>query len=71
LEDRVLWTSLRRVTNVKYGVGWTWIVSEVLLGRKVAEVLKAVGPWWINATSPGEWLFLSLVFFLINFNPYS
>jgi hypothetical protein len=71
LEDRVLWTSLRRVTDAKYGAGWTWIVSEVSLGKKVAEVLKAAGPWWINATSPGECSFRSLVYFLINFNPYS
>ncbi|KAG2028426.1 hypothetical protein BDR03DRAFT_988461, partial [Suillus americanus] len=54
LNDRVLWTTLRRAADEKYGPAWSWIVSQISLGQRVAEVLKAAGPWWRNRDASDE-----------------
>ncbi|KAG2028767.1 hypothetical protein BDR03DRAFT_1019367 [Suillus americanus] len=51
LKDNVLSSTLSRVTDKKYTMAWLWIISEIALGKNVAEVLKAAGPWWRRAKS--------------------
>ncbi|KAG2354624.1 hypothetical protein BDR07DRAFT_1382100 [Suillus spraguei] len=46
--DDVLWKVLKRVSG-KHQSAWSWIVSQIVVGKKVTEVLKAAGPWWTNA----------------------
>ncbi|KAG2352998.1 hypothetical protein BDR07DRAFT_1383652 [Suillus spraguei] len=45
LNDDVLWAALGRVTVKKYKSAWSWVISEVSIGKNVAQVLKEVGPW--------------------------
>ncbi|KAG2029990.1 hypothetical protein BDR03DRAFT_987380 [Suillus americanus] len=51
LKDNVLLSTLSRVTEKKYTMAWSWIISEIASGKNVAEVLKAAGPWWRRAKS--------------------
>jgi hypothetical protein len=60
-KDDVLWSALTRVTEKKYESGWPWIISEIVLGKKVTEVLKAAGPQW-NKTRKSQCLSELLIY---------
>jgi hypothetical protein len=51
VNDDILWSSLRRVNDKKYKSGWSWIISEIVLGKEIPDVLEAAGPWWKNSRS--------------------
>jgi hypothetical protein len=45
-KDVILWQSLSRVTVKKYKCVWEWIISQIILGKKVPDALKEAGLWW-------------------------
>ncbi|KAG1718519.1 hypothetical protein EDB19DRAFT_1920485 [Suillus lakei] len=47
--DNILWQSLQRITTDTYLSVWQWIISEIVLGKKVPQVLNEAGPWWAKA----------------------
>ncbi|KAG2335984.1 hypothetical protein BDR05DRAFT_953682, partial [Suillus weaverae] len=44
--DVILWQALSRVATRRYKSAWEWIVSQIVLGKKVSDVLTQAGPWW-------------------------
>jgi hypothetical protein len=46
VRDDILWQGLLRVTVKKYGDGWDWVISQIICGKNVPDVLKSAGRWW-------------------------
>ncbi|KAG2088630.1 hypothetical protein BD769DRAFT_1680261 [Suillus cothurnatus] len=49
VNNDILWSSLRRVNDKKYKSGWSWIISEIVLGKEIQDVLEVAGLWWKNS----------------------
>ncbi|KAG1725963.1 hypothetical protein EDB19DRAFT_1833583 [Suillus lakei] len=52
--DDILWQALKRVTTNTYLSGWQWINSEIVMRKKVPQVLNEAGPWWVKAQAIGS-----------------
>ncbi|KAG2352437.1 hypothetical protein BDR07DRAFT_1498312 [Suillus spraguei] len=46
VRDDILWQGLLRVTVKKYGDWWDWVISQIICGKNVPDVLKSAGHWW-------------------------
>jgi hypothetical protein len=49
--DVMVWSSLKRVYEKQYKIGCKWMISQIIQGHKVTDVIRAAGPWWIERQS--------------------